>query len=328
MMSMNAKRGTYSCLVVAAGLALSPGELLGQQRAADDFEFSVAAPAFEPGQGPVVLIDEAHHIFHTIGPTTGYDDQHRPVTITGRYGPFADLLRRDGYVVKPLESKFSRSSLEEADVLVTANALAEANVEDWSLPNPSAFDPQEVAAVEEWVRGGGALLLIADHQPWPAAAAALAERFGLLFYNGYTEYFRFRREDGSLRDHPITSGGGSSERVDAVMTFGGQAFRIAPGAAAEPLLVIGDHSTLVLHWNPFEEETNKVPRIRADGMLQGAVLRYGAGRVAAFGEAAMFTAQVAEDEGPFGMNHPEAGQNAQFVLNVLHWLTGNLRSPQ
>jgi len=35
----------------------------------------------------------------------------------------------------------------------------------------------------------------------------------------------------------------------------------------------------------------------------------------------MFTAQV-DEEGPMGMNHPEARQNAQFVLNVLHWLTG------
>ena len=45
--------------------------------------------------------------------------------------------------------------------------------------------------------------------------------------------------------------------------------------------------------------------------------------MAAFGEATMFTAQVDED-GPMGMNHPEAPQNAQFVLNVLHWLTGAL----
>ena len=59
-------------------------------------------------------------------------------------------------------------------------------------------------------------------------------------------------------------------------------------------------------------------------MLQGAAIRKGQGRVAAFGEAAMFTAQVYEEEGPTGMNHPGAAQNAQFVLNVLHWLTGLL----
>ncbi len=41
----------------------------------------------------------------------------------------------------------------------------------------------------------------------------------------------------------------------------------------------------------------------------------------------MFTAQVYfhEDElFRMGLNHPDAGQNAQFVLNVLHWLSGLL----
>jgi hypothetical protein len=56
-------------------------------------------------------------------------------------------------------------------------------------------------------------------------------------------------------------------------------------------------------------------------MLQGAVLDVGRGRVAAFGEAGMFTAQVSEGNGEqVGMNHPQASHNAQFVLNVLHWL--------
>jgi hypothetical protein len=42
----------------------------------------------------------------------------------------------------------------------------------------------------------------------------------------------------------------------------------------------------------------------------------------------MFSAQtvVLGDQviGRMGMNDPEAGQNAQFVLNVLHWLSGLL----
>ena len=43
----------------------------------------------------------------------------------------------------------------------------------------------------------------------------------------------------------------------------------------------------------------------------------------AIGVAPMFTAQV-NANGPMGMNHPDAQQNAQFALNVLHWLTGSL----
>lgn len=48
--------------------------------------------------------------------------------------------------------------------------------------------------------------------------------------------------------------------------------------------------------------------------------------VAAFGEAAMFSAQVGSDREPMGMNDPEADQNYQFVLNVMHWLSGLLEA--
>ena len=67
------------------------------------------------------------------------------------------------------------------------------------------------------------------------------------------------------------------------------------------------------------------PRTRADGMLHGAVLRHGRGRVDVFGEAAMFSAQLAGPQRrPMGMNDPGAPQNPQFLLNVMHWLTGVL----
>ena len=58
------------------------------------------------------------------------------------------------------------------------------------------------------------------------------------------------------------------------------------------------------------------------GWLQGAVFEVGKGRVAVFGEAAMFSAQLAGPEKvPMGMNAPNATQNPQLLLNVLHWLT-------
>ena len=60
-------------------------------------------------------------------------------------------------------------------------------------------------------------------------------------------------------------------------------------------------------------------------MLQGAVFRYGKGRVAVFGEAAMFSAQkITREDGIsyMGMNRDDASQNPQFLLNVMHWLSG------
>ncbi len=48
-------------------------------------------------------------------------------------------------------------------------------------------------------------------------------------------------------------------------------------------------------------------------------------RLAFFGEAGMFTAQlIGKERIPFGMNVPIARDNAQFLLNVVHWLSGIL----
>jgi hypothetical protein len=212
--------------------------------------------------------------------------------------------------------------------LVISNALAEENVDDWSLPTCSAFEPDEIAAVRDWVVEGGVLFLIADHMPMPGAAEELAAAFGLLFADGFvfksdsTSTIVFRRSDESLTDHPITRGRSPEEQVDSVVTFTGQGFRWE--RPVEPLMVLGSNTVLLLPevaWE-FSERT---PRISASGMLQGAVLRYGRGRVAVFGEAAMFTAQQAGPQGSsMGMNAPEAAQNPQFTLNVMHWLSGLL----
>ena len=67
------------------------------------------------------------------------------------------------------------------------------------------------------------------------------------------------------------------------------------------------------------------PRTPIKGWLQGGVVRVGKGRVAVFGEAAMFSAQLAgPNKAPMGMNAPIAAQNPQFLLNVMHWLSGLL----
>jgi hypothetical protein len=293
---------------------LAPGTTLAQQVADSSYSPPIAAPAYETGAGPTVLIDETHHNFHTAG---------------GRYLTFANLLRRDGYVVEPSSEAFTRETLATADILVISNALAEENVEDWSLPTHSAFDSAEIVAVREWVAGGGALMLIADHMPMPGAAVELAAAFGVHFSDGFaldierrTGTITFRRSDGSLVDHAIVDGRNADERVDSVVTFAGQAFRVV--AQAEPLMVVPAGITLLMPveaWQ-FSEET---PHLSAEGMLQGAVLHHGEGRVALFGEAAMFSAQLGGEERlPMGMNEPTAAQNYQFLLNVVHWLSGLL----
>src|SRR5688500_8278532 len=109
-----------------------------QQVSDTTFNPRIAQPAYAEGRGPVVLIDEAHHTFHTAD---------------GRYLAVARLLRRDGYVVRPNKSPLTRAALDGARILVIANALHERNRDEWDLPNPSAFSPDEITAIREWVAG-------------------------------------------------------------------------------------------------------------------------------------------------------------------------------
>jgi len=296
-------------------------EASAQQVADSSFSYPIASPAWPAGAGPAVLVDEAHHNFHTM---------------SGRFLAFAKLLRSDGYAVSANASKFTREALAGAKILVISNALAPENADgEWSLPTPSAFDSAEIAAVREWVWEGGSLWLIADHMPFPGAAGELASEFGVLMSNGFatdeTEQesrMLFTREGvkrvgGTLADHPITRGRNDAERVDSIVAFTGQAFRLdAPG---EPLMTLGRGNVVLLPevaWQ-FSKLTQRIP---ASGMLQGAALNFGKGRLAVFGEAAMFSAQLAgPGRSPMGMNDPTAPHNPQFLLNVAHWLDGTLK---
>lgn len=293
---------------------LATRSLSAQQVADTIFQPQLGAAAYAMGQGPVVLIDEAHHNFHTA---------------TGRYSPFAHLLRRDGYVVKAGKSGFNARLLKSAKVLVIANALAAVNLRTWTVPTPSAFDAAEIRAVHEWVEDGGSLLLIADHLPFGGAATDLAASFGIRFSNGFVldsstthGIIEFRRSDNTLSATSVTAGRSAAERIDSVATFTGQGFQVDGPATA--LFTIPSGWVLFLPdtaWQ-FSSATQRKP---ARGLLQGAVMHVGKGRVAAFGEAAMFSAQVAGPaRRPMGFNDPIAAQNAQFALNVMHWLTGLL----
>jgi hypothetical protein len=267
-------------------------------------------PAYEAGKGPRVAIDEAHHNYHTSD---------------GRYKPFAELLRRDGYRVDGLRQPFSAESLKGSQILVIANALHGRNANDWSPPNPSAFTHDEIDALHTWVEKGGCLFLIADHMPFPAAAGELAKAFGVEFSKGYARAGHWKQGpdtftyETGLKESAITRGRADDEKVTKVTTFTGSAFKLPKGATG--VLVFGAKSESVERKDvgKARPETRKVP---IEGWCQGAVLKVGKGRVAVFGEAAMFSAQLAgPKQEPMGMNAPEAGQNHQLLLNVLHWLS-------
>jgi hypothetical protein len=141
----------------------------------------------------MVLVDAAHLNFHTAD---------------GGYTAFANLLRRDGYRVGSNAETFSAQALGRADVLVIANAMHEDSKEAFApLPSRPAFTEEEVAAVEQWVRGGGALLLIADHMPVAGHTATLAATFGVRFHNGFLPEATARSRFAAPKDRwfPVSS---------------------------------------------------------------------------------------------------------------------------
>jgi len=286
-----------------------PMEALSQQQPDTTFSFAIENPKFEPGTGSNICIDSAHNNFHTL---------------ESGFLPFARVVRRDGYEVMDLSQSISVEKLEGCDIYIIVNPLHENNIGNWMLPNPSAFMDEEIQELQNWVFAGGSLFLIADHMPFAGAAYDLGKSFGINFSNGFATLEKeqsqpdvFSFENGRLKQSPITNGG-----ITSVTSFTGSAFTYPQEAIPVMEFKKGDFSLEPeIAWQ-FEEDTKT---IELDNYAQGVLLEVGEGRVAVFGEAAMFTAQVinpgADNEFRVGINNKDlAPQNLQFLLNVIHWL--------
>jgi len=283
-----------------------------------DFTPTNTNQTFSREESPAVLIDEAHNNFHTMGES---------------FQPFAKILKSDGYSVNKNIHPFSKDTLKNVDVLVIANALSEKNHEEegsdntWDLPNYSAFERSEIEAISHWVKNGGSLLLIADHMPFPKASADLAAIFGFHLNNGYAwgpnrGVTTFLSSNNTLTEHAIVHGSNKKEMVDTVVSFTGHAFLSPPNAKS--LLVFGEN-TISFMPNKSWKKNSETPEISIAGWSQGATLEFHKGRVAVFGEASMFTAQFDEKSNTLdGLRTKGAEQNEQFLLNVMHWLSGKL----
>ena len=300
------KRLATICLL----LAVSSVAGLGQQLPDPEFDTSVANPAYKKN-GPRILFDEAHHNFHTT---------------EGRYKPFVDVLMNDGYRVIRNRQPFTKSSLSSFKVLVIANALGAEEMDD-NGADGSAFTEAECQAVQDWVKSGGSLLLIADHAPFGGAAAALGSRFGVDMSKGFTydeansapnspSLLIFSRENKLLATHPISEGRDQNEKLNMVQSFTGQSLKGPEDSVA--ILKLGDTAKDT----PNREADSSVS---AAGRAQAIALKFGKGRVVVQGEAAMLSAQIAgQNKQKMGMNVP-GNDNKQYALNVIHWLSGVLR---
>jgi len=282
---------------------------LAQQIADPHFDARIDNPAFTKNF-PRVLFDEAHN---------------NSETTNNRYKPFADLLFNDGYHISVNRQPFTKSSLATHKLLVIVNPLGAEDVDDAGADGP-AFSPEESAAVNDWVRGGGALLLIVDCAPFSSAAETLAKKLGVDIGKSETtdqanadkefnlpSTLVYSRENHLLGESSITNGRSDAERVNRVVVFGGQSLKGPQGS--DVLLKLADSAV--------EEIDGK--NASTAGRAQGIAFRLGKGRVVVLGDAAMLSAQVTgSDKRPVGMNVPNI-DNRKLALNIMHWLSGILK---
>ena len=284
------------------------------------FDTSVGDPTYRDN-GPVVLFDEGHHNAHT--------------TKTG-YRPLADLLRNDGYVVRVASDSLSAASLDGAAVLVVAVAQGANDTGD-----EAAYSDAEAAAVAEWVRAGGSVLLITDHWPFGLAMSSLAARLGIGLGGGFVQdpvhhepargdsHLIFSLDNGLLHDHPIVRGRNPTELVQRVLTFTGSSAEGPAGATA--FLALSDAATerppgparAIRDGGDVRVEMEYGDPTTAAGRAQGIAFESGAGRVVALAEAGMLRAQRGRTAGLVGMNVP-GYDNRQLALNIVHWLSRGL----
>jgi hypothetical protein len=263
-----------------------------------------------------ILIDQGHHNVHNI---------------SGTYAVLAGTLRQAGLNISAHEGHFSSFSLAKADMLIIASpfpdfrdslvarAARAGEPFRWSSGAcQSAFAEDEIQAITEWVRNGGALLLILDHAPHGKTGGLLAAAFGVECRN-VTTYDRtsrdpyidtteaatilFTRNKGLIGNHAILNG------VDSLTTYTGGS--LSGPSQSTPLLLLPS-TAMDMDWDPL---TRKYRNIAATGRVQALAFEYGRGRVVVLGEAAMTN--------PEYTSRANRG-NWQFTLNILRWLTGSL----
>jgi hypothetical protein len=298
---------SLGCLLVLMSVA----QALAQQIADPHFDVRVDKPAFTKNY-PRVLFDEAHNNLDTTN---------------GRYKPFADLLFNDGYHIAVNRQPFTKASLATHKTLVIVNPLGAEDVDDEGADGP-AFTAAECDVVNDWVRSGGDLLLIADSGPFAAATEILAKRLGVDMSKGNTTdaanadkefgtagVIVYSRENHLLVEDSLTAGRGDAERLNRVLVFSGQSLKGPEGSVA--FLKLAD--TAVDEFAPAEKNTS------AAGRAQGIAFRLGKGKVVALADAAMLSAQLTgADNQPVGMNVSRV-DNRQLALNIMHWFSGILK---
>lgn len=292
-----------------------------KQAAEAGYHFDNTSPAYALSSGPKIAVHRlvSHYIQR------------------GAFEPFKTLVESDGFQFEWLDKPITAQYLSTLKVFIIANAYTKGGVLDYNnfstLDAPSVYTDQEIALISNWVKDGGSLLILADHSPFAGGTIKLAEAFGFTYMTGVAvrndslatrikAHIIFSDKEhgfgvGTLTQHPIVDGSLGRKPIDHYKAFEGQAL-IPPPDAVNLLIIPNGFETLLTF--ALREEFYSAPRMDASGLSQGAVMEFGKGRLAIFGETGGFTSQSQLGAKPFGLSDPEADQNADFVLSTLRWL--------
>ena len=306
-------RTCLTLLVVIASFNLLPGQWPMTNDTA--FHHQIKEPTYRKGEGPRILLDGAHHNFFI------------------RWDfikPFSDLAEADGYQPIVDSSEFTPEYLRRFDLVMIITALPFEFTTKTEVTYETTFSATEIDNLFDWVNEGGSLLVFSEHAPFDQAINPLLSRFGITSsigrtidganYNpeiGNTGWIEFSRQNSGLNDeHPIIKGRNSQETVFRLLTFGGSALT---GDDFTNVLMLSESSENVMH------STGVGPIGKGNSQaLAGTV---GQGRIVAMGDSNGFTAMIFNQEDG---SQQAAGMNLEgydwkkFVLNTLHWLSGDL----
>jgi hypothetical protein len=278
-------------------------------------------PAFNDVARPVIVFAEGHNNF---------GDNRDSFS-----AEMEQFLASEGFDLKQHMGAITREALKGVSILHTDNALAPENLDNWTLPTPSAFTPEEISIIYDWVHDGGSLLMVIEHMPFGGSYEDLAKTFNVetsngfavdeRLLNGYSEeiisnagWFVFRQDNGSLGDHAILTGRQPHETIVFLAADVGSAFRLPDHAVS--LMTFGSDAISLepsVSWK-FDSTT---PRRSVSGWSQGGVMKVGKGRLAVLGDNFLIippSQLESEKEVVFGGYHP------QFTVNVYRWLSGQL----
>ncbi|MBT3252618.1 MAG: hypothetical protein HN995_00795 [Candidatus Marinimicrobia bacterium] len=279
-------------------------------------DMTVVSPKFDLKKSPVVLFDAGHGNFHDIQST---------------YKPFATLLKNDGIILITHTGRFTQKALRNVDLLIISNAMGEEQ-KDGGMT--SAFEESEILVLTDWIKAGGSLLLIADHDPFGSASADLAQAWGVGMESVWTvdtlrinpeigrnSWLEYTQENGGLGKHPILQANSQDSAIQGVITFTGQSLNF-DSTWTSVLQLSNSAQNYYTRAEAKVLATEPSTFFPVSGQSQLIARQYGEGRIVIAGEAAMFTAQEVRiffKTMRAGFNYT-GYDNKKFVLNVIHWL--------